>query len=335
MRLRKKLVLSMLVVGMGMVLSGCSGTNGSKVTKYDTSKNNEVISKAIDKLGKMNETYLVDNSVVANGSTSAYIEVNTKGGESYTEYPVDKNGKSVDISSVKDTSNLQYTLSDWITKGGKYYVLGTDSSTGKSVFQELPLSYSKVVSDRKVMYLNLLKDKFTSIKKKEDTKQTLGSEEVTLKMYECKVDSDVITKYLGIQSRPIYDCIKKEYKDDKNITNLCDYYLDDYNMSLTFSDANVTIGIADGVVRYLSVEVGGLGSKMYLTRVVLKKTGVEERETPDFSKAVNYVDNQIKEVADFCASYDTVEEGINAFYNNSSTSTGNNSSATSKPSKNK
>ena len=67
-----------------------------------------------------------------------------------------------------------------------------------------------------------------------------------------------------------------------------------------FSDANVYLGIDNNkVVSTYSLEVGGLGSRLYLTKTVLYN-GYQNEKEPDFSNVKTYV-SSIEDLADYLA----------------------------------
>ena len=93
---------------------------------------------------------------------------------------------------------------------------------------------------------------------------------------------------------------------------MCDYYIDDFDFRLVTSDANVYIGVdINGVLRYMCLEVGGLGARLYMTKIVVELGNSNPRDLPDFSTAVDF-SVTLSDLADFVASYDSYEDALDA-----------------------
>ena len=116
---------------------------------------------------------------------------------------------------------------------------------------------------------------------------------------------------MGVGTKGLYGSIVSDYPKEKNIVNLCKQYLEKLKMDLTFSDANVTIGIADGMVKQLSIETGGLGTRLYYTKTILSKLTFTEREKPDFKNCKDYIES-MRVVADYVANYGSYDEAMEA-----------------------
>lgn len=98
----------------------------------------------------------------------------------------------------------------------------------------------------------------------------------------------------------MYKSLKEEEGTSKNVKKLCDYYLKDLGATMYFSDANVYLGVDENkVVRTYSLEVGGLGSRLYLTKTVLYGIFQDEKE-PDFTNVKSYA-SSLEELADYLA----------------------------------
>ena len=98
----------------------------------------------------------------------------------------------------------------------------------------------------------------------------------------------------------MYKSLKEEEGTSKNVKKLCDYYLKDLGATMYFSDANVYLGLDNNkVVRTYSLEVGGLGSRLYLTKTVLYD-GYQSEKQPDFSNVQTYA-TSIEDLADYLA----------------------------------
>ena len=105
---------------------------------------------------------------------------------------------------------------------------------------------------------------------------------------------------MAVGSIAMYKSLKEEEGTSKNVKKLCDYYLKDLGETMYFSDANVYLGIDNNkVVRTYSLEVGGLGSRLYLTKTVLYGIFQDEKE-PDFTNVKSYA-SSLEDLADYLA----------------------------------
>lgn len=300
-------------LALGMV--GC-GTSNTATTKTKTSKSTKAIDElqtAVDNLGNSDTNYVISNILEAPEGSTYYIENYATSGSSFTEYPVDDNGNLgvLNTTTVGDdatqeeqdeaAANQNYVITDWITDEGKMY-LNNSTSSDKDEYFSLPDSYANICKSRNVMYLDTMINDFTKIEK-QDKKQDLDlgeSDKVKLTMYNCVLPSDKISKYLAVGSLAMYSSLKNAKDTSENVKKLCDYYIKDLNETMYFSDANVYLGVDENkVVRTFSLEVGGLGSRLYLTKTVLYGVYQDEKE-PDFSNVKTYA-SSIEDLADYLA----------------------------------
>ena len=83
-------------------------------------------------------------------------------------------------------------------------------------------------------------------------------------------------------------------------------------MLVTFSDANVMLGVdASGCLRYMGFETGGLGQRMYYTKVLINPNNTNFRDLPDLSGAVALRENYV-ETADYVAGFSSYEDAMHA-----------------------
>lgn len=296
---KKKLLCLALTFGvaLGTLVGGC---NVSK-----SNNDNDAMKKvesAFDNLKKLDKTYEISNVMQAPDGNLCYVEICNKD-VSYTEYSVDKDGNYGTVA-FQDAEDTDYVLTDWVTKKDKGYLLSGDNN-----WASYPDSYSKDLSSRKYMYFDKMIDKLTDLKFKETTTADIGMGEESIDVYTAKVDSETVHSILGIGSEQIYKSVKED-TDNKNIKKLCEYYLDDISFTMVFSDANVRLGIVDDMLRYVQLEVGGIGSKLYYTKSVLTKE-IDVRDEPDFSNTDTY-ESTLKQMADYVAKYDSYEEAMKA-----------------------
>ena len=315
----KKVITLLLAISMILSLVACSDTKKADGGTPDATALKEV-KAGFEKL-KGTEKYLISNTLKAPDGNASYLEV-VKKDCSYTEYPVNSDG-TIKADAVVGAENTSYSLADWLDLNGDMYVNQPSTSTDKDTsdkkkasvadsFSKMPKTYANLCQGRRTLYLDKIIDSLTSLKKEKDTKKMdLGQGEETFTVYKGKIPSSTVKEVLGVGTKGLYESIIKDHGKDANIKSLCNQYLEKLEMDLTFSDANVTFGVADGVIRQMTIETGGLGTRLYFTKTVLTKLKFNEREKPDFSKCKSYVDS-MKEVANYVAKYDSYDEAMDA-----------------------
>jgi len=307
MRSKTRGLLAVAIAG-GIALTGCSTSSveGAGVSQKDV----KVMKEALATL-KATDSYLVQTKMTAPDGNATYLEVVNDGG-SYTEYPVDDNGNIVSDTQQKDGGTSEnYSLADWLEPDGKIYMVGgTDSE-----FYKAPDSYGEKLLSRNVGYFDKMVDSFTSIEKEDETVTgDIGDGEEEFTVYKCKLPAEKVKEVMGATTYGLYDSYVDEKGIDKNIKKLCQFYLDDLDMTLTFSDANVTVAMSDGELRQVTLETGGLGTKLYVEKSFLMNAEYDLREKPDFKNAKDYSDS-MKDVADYVADFDSYEEAVEALSN--------------------
>lgn len=303
--------LTSLAIGVVVAVSLCAcGTVKKDTNKASNNQKYEkIIRDASKKLRSTYADYIVTNTIESPNDTSEYLEV-MHGDVSYTEYSVDKDNK---LGTIKyGTSNsISYALTDWLDSDGKYYMFTTDKDK-KSVIYKLNEGYKKYVEDRPYLYVNKLLDSATSISKYDDLTLDLGEGSEKFDSYKIKVKGSALKEIFGANSYGMYKSLVDDKSTDKNIVKLCKYYLQDLDMNLTFSDANVVVGIdTNGILKYVCIEAGGLGSRMYFTKAVVATKNNNVRNTPDFTNAVDF-STSLKELADYVSSYKNYDEALKA-----------------------
>lgn len=300
--MRKRLVSVMAVAMLGVsMLTGC--TTATQSTKGDTEAQQKV-EKAFDTLKNYDKSYQVSNVLQAPDGNLCYLEVVNKGA-SYTEYPVDSDGNYGTIAFQNRTSSTEYVLNDWVTAEGKGYAM-----TGENEWSTYPDDYSQKLVSRKYMYFDTIQKNMTDVKFKETKTIDIGMGDEEFDLYEAKLDKEKTREILGVGSEQLYKSIRDNSKDS-NIKHLCDLYLDNVDFTMVFSDANITIGVSDDTLRYIQLEVGGLGTRLYMTKSILTQD-VSTRKEPDFTKAKAY-EKSMTDMAEFMSKYETYDEGMTAW----------------------
>ena len=308
-----KKFLSFALCGIMLVsLSACS--NGKETAQL----NSEYVTAVKDAAAKLNSTYtdyIVTTTLEAPDGDTQYLEVKHED-TSYTEYSVSDDNE-VGTIAYGSSDSITYSLTDWLTKDGKYYMFGSDND-GKSVTYSLPTAYKDLVSDRVMLYANKFVDNALSIEKYDDLTLNLGDGSQTYTSYKVKVPASVVKDVLGVSTYGVYKTIEDDKDTSTNIKKLCSYYLEDLDMNLTFSDANVILGIdSDGILKYACLEVGGLGTRLYYTKAVVATKNSNVRSTPDFTNAQTYA-SSLSDLADYVADYDSYDEAVKALNEKSS-----------------
>lgn len=283
--------------------------------KGDSTVNKEyynTLSTGLDKLQNFKDNYIVSHVLDAPNGSVSYLNVNTSYGN-YNEYPVDKDGNLGQVDA--DAKEVTYTLTDWLSKDTYYMIYGDDKTSG---FTHLPKSYTALVSSRKYMYLDIMLDSFTSINYLGNSKIDLGAGEELVDIYSCELPSAKAQEVLGVNTVGLYESVAEAYKDDKNISKFCEYYLEDNRKNLACSDAVVTVGVdSNGLVRYVGLEVGGLGTRLYYSMTLVTKIDDNLRTAPsELASSVEY-NTVIKDYAALVAQYDSYAEALSAMQGNS------------------
>ncbi len=305
-------IILTLVVFVSLLLTCILCTHDSRKSVMHSAEYKE-LNKAYKALKKYDDMYIVTTQIAGTDTTN-YIEVVMKDGTSYTEYPVDSNGKVGVVES--DSTKSNYLLTDWLDKKN-LYAFGSENATVTT----LPKSYKDMVSDRVYMYLPEIMNKVTDVSKEKKATQDIGNGEEEFQVYKAKLPASTVKDIVGVGTQGLYKAIAKDYSKDENVKKLADYYVKNMDMDLTFSDANVTFGVADGIIKYVNIETGGLGTRLNLTRAIITDTSKYQlRQKPDISKAKDYVKTQVKKTADYVATFDSIEDAMMTL-NNGGTNT--------------
>lgn len=308
-----KKILSLALCGVMLVgMSACSSS------KESTKLNQDYITAVKDAAEKLNSTYtdyIVTTTLEAPDGDTQYLEVK-HGDTSYTEYSVSDDNQ-VGTIAYGSADSITYSLTDWLTEDGKYYMFGSDND-GNNVTYSLPTAYKDLISDRVMLYANKFVDSATAIEKYDDLSLNLGDGNQTYTSYKLKVPASTVKDVLGVSTYGVYKTIEDDKDISSNIKKLCSYYLEDLDMNLTFSDANVILGIdSDGILKYACLEVGGLGTRLYYTKAVVATKNSNVRSTPDFTNAKTYA-SSLSDLADYVADYDNYDEAVKALNEKSS-----------------
>lgn len=303
--MKKKLVSLAVVAGLVLSLCAC-GNGGANADSVGDATAKAELDKAVEGLNNLNQTYIISNTIQSPQEYSSYIEV-VGDGFNYTEYPVDADGNVITDASADEGSS--YMLSDWMTTD-KFYTYAVNDSD-EAGFYTLPDSYMQECKDRTNLYSSIIMSGISDVKKTDEPiKSDLGDGEKEFQIYEGTVSSEAVTKLMKIGSYDLYKSLAETYTDNANVVKYGQYMQDELGFNLVFGDAKATFAVADGILRYYQLEVGGLGTRMYISKsIVMSQTDV--RDTPDFSDAKDYV-TLIQNVADYVSKFDSYEDALSA-----------------------
>lgn len=273
-----------------------------------TNKLKRELSSSIKNLEKI-ESYGV-TSFYGNpdGTESAYAEFTTPTGDR-TEAYYDASGSILPYQNL--SGNFTTFTSDYITPEGNMYF--TDSTEDGLVYYEVPKAYADLTKDRRTMYADILLDGLLEIESVDDETFDIGNGEETFKMYKGIVDGDSIAKIMRIGTYDMYRTLYNENKSDANIAKFMQWNMDEIDFTLNFGDAEVIFGVSNGVLKYVDTVVGGLGTKMSITKCIITDN-IANTDLPDFTDAKAFVE-VFRETADFCEPYNSMEEAQAAMYN--------------------
>lgn len=287
-----------------LMLTMLAGCNEAEVNQ---SYKNE-IAAAAKKLNDTYTNYIIETTIEFGQDGKMYIEV-VKGDDIYTEYSVDEDGRMGMIPYGSDDT-ISYAMVDW-THDGTYYGIG--SYEDEDVFIKFPDSFAKKYAhDREMLFVNRLLAGAKEITVRGDMQIETVTGLETYKSYKIIVSSSTMSEILGYDSVGVYKSMKESEKSGSNITKLCDFYLEELEPTLACSDGTIIVGIdQNGILKFMSFELGGLGTRMYMSKVVVDVSNQNVRETPDFTKSVP-LSTTMTEMAEFIAPYKTHDEIVNA-----------------------
>lgn len=294
--MKKRIVSFLVMATLVFSFTGCSSVKTEN--KNSESKDNFIeykteLQEAVDNLNVCESNYMISNILESPQGTTCYIENYSTAGYSFTEYPMDKEGNlgQLQLTGDEEEGDIDYLTTDWITEDGKMY-LNNSQDASKAEYYKMPDTYADICKSRNVMYMDTMLKDFIEITKEETTSEVdLGEiDKVELTMYKCVLPKEKVKNYLAVGSLALYESMKADEATSDSVKKLCDYYIKDLNETMYFSNANVYVGVdANKVLRTYSLEVGGLGSRMYLTKTVLFN-GYQDLKQPDFKNVSNYCD---------------------------------------------
>lgn len=302
----KKVVAFVLGVIVSVLCVACGATSQTGAGVNQGYKHE--IEAAANKLCETYTNYVIATTSEFAGQQSEYIEV-IKGNDIYTEVSVSDDAVGTIPYGSSDT--ISYALVDW-THDNIYYSMNT-TDDGQDVVYKFPAVYAtKYNYDREALCVRRMLETATSIESIDDLTLDLSTGTETCKAYRMNVPGKTVMEVLSATEYGVYMSIKENEKSGSNISKLCDFYLQNTERARTYSDAEVVVAIDEnGILKFSSIEVGGLGTYMYITKAVADIRNPNVREMPDFSSAVP-VESTMTEMADFVAQYPDYDSAVKA-----------------------
>ena len=318
------LVALFLVVGLVILFvttkpkNNPNETEGEIYTELSTDENRKVLETALDNL-KSEEKYVITTYLTMGSDGSSYIDIVEPNG-SYTMYNMEDDSKAFqELVAESETGIAEgYIMNDYLDKDGNLYFLSDSyDEEGNSVLEayKTPDEYGKLTKERTTMYAGWVVPNLTDIEFKETVDTDFGVGTVNMDVYEGVLSSDIVKKILGHGSSTLYETVSNS-TESEGMKKLMGWLKEDSDFSLYFSDANVILGIVDDKLVYMNLEVGGLGTRMYLTKCVLLGDIVDDyiiEEYPVTENALSY-ENIYSDIGEMALDYDNLEDLYDALY---------------------
>lgn len=294
------------------------GSSNSLVeeNKLATEENISVLTDAVANL-KTKESYLVTTYLTMGGTGSAYIDVVEPNG-SYTMYNATDDSLAFQDAVMNSETGVveNYILNDFLDKEGNLYFLSDSQDSEGNLVTELyktPDTYGEATQHRTVMYADWVVPNLKNVVFKEEVTTDYGDGEVKMSVYEGNVSSEIVKDIFGHGSYSLYAAVE-ESTQSEGMKKLMGWLKDDAEFTMYFSDANVLLGVVNGTLTYMNFEVGGLGTRMYLTKCVLLDGVVDDyivKEYPDTTNALTYED-LYADLGEMALEYDSIDALYNA-----------------------
>ena len=153
----------------------------------------------------------------------------------------------------------------------------------------------------------------SDIKFEQTTTTDLGNGEVKMDVYEAKLDAKVVKRILGNGNISLYESVKNNSKNE-GMKKMMSWLIEDIEFTMAFNDAKVLIGIVDNTLAYVNLEIGGLGTKEYLSKCYIENVdAVKDLAVPDISQAITY-EELYSDYADIAVNYDSMEDLYDSIY---------------------
>ncbi len=305
------IALTIVLIGMCVYIGTTSSKNSKATTETSVAVNKSVLTDALNEL-KKKDSFIVTTYVNAPMGNTSYIEYVTPDTSATL---VDDNYIETPFQQI-DLTTVNYRYNDLIKDGHMYMFYDNVDTEGKTITEvyQAPDEYAKECSARSYMFFDLMKDDIKDLEFVETAYDTdLGNGPVAMDVYKGKLDSKIVKKIMGNGTISLYESVKKNSQNE-GMQKLMGWLIDDIDFTMQYSDANVIVGISDGMLIYVNLEIGGLGTKMYVTKCYIENTDVATKlAVPSIANAVPY-EELYANYAEMALNYDSMEGLYNAVY---------------------
>jgi hypothetical protein len=303
------LVISLFVI-VPFITDKNSKSAKETTKEVSNSVNITVLTDALAQL-KTKDNYIISTYVQAPMGNTSYIEYVTP--EMSATLVDDANIETA--YQAQDLTQANYRVNDVIKDGHLYFVYDNTDEDGNAVTEiyQAPDNYAKECSARRYMFFDWMKDNLTDLEYVENTETDLGNGTVSMDVYKATLSSDAVKRILGNGTYTLYKMVQ-DTTENEGLKKLMGWLADDIEFTLVYSDANALFGIVDGSLAYVNLEIGGLGSKMYVTKCFIEDTTVASKVTiPELTNVVSYED-LYADYGNMALEYDSMEDMYNALY---------------------
>ena len=276
----------------------------------------EELYNGIDKLYKYDKDYIVTTYLAQPSGNSGYYDYVKANKDSYNMTP-DEMVMSADTAYQNGENLDKYVMTDYYNSE-KDLVTFLSYEDGKPEYFSSPDSYADYIADRSILYAGNLVTRVKEFTNHEEATVDIGNGEEKITFYQARVDASAIREVLEVGSYTLFYRVAQEAYDkgDEGMYSLFNYYCDAMDDSLTFSDGTVLFGLdSDGMLKYISISTGGIGSTMQSTKCVITDTSkVEVQDAPASPETYERFYAIYQDLADEVAQYDNIEDAFREIY---------------------
>lgn len=290
-----------------------------KETHFLTPEENyfvEELYNGIDKLYKYDKDYIVTTYLAQPSGNSGYYDYVKANKDSYNMTP-DETVMSTDTAYQSGENLDKYVMTDYYNSE-KDLVTFLSYEDGEPEYFSSPDSYAAYIADRSILYAGNLVMRIKEFTNHEEATVDIGNGEEKITFYQARVDASAIREVLEVGSYTLFYRVAQEAYDngDEGMYSLFMYYCDAMDDSLTFSDGTVLFGLdSDGMLKYISISTGGIGSTMQSTKCVITDTSkVDVKDAPATPETYERFYSIYQDLADEVAQYDNIEDAFRAIY---------------------
>ena len=313
--MKKRLLSLLLIVCLGLGAVGCSTATKTNEVSQSSHPEEDIVAEGIYKLSEIESPYIVATVVSSSSTYQSYFEYVDLENNQITSvvgiHP--EEGYTLEMSEMDE--NTIFSVSDYIDESGKMILVGyQDEETKDYTGWELPIGYKEFCDSRAVLYVDTFLGNFETIHKLEDITTDIGNGMEKLQIFSGEVKSDVISEMIGVGSTKLYEELMYSH-EDLNLKKLLGWYSNGSRKATACSNGDYTIGLdANGILKLMTVEVGGIGDYLNITKVVITDTSIMDRVEQVVVENPQDYAVEFTEMAEMCAPYNTYQEAIDALY---------------------